>query len=154
MGLSTLYTLQEPSYLGKIAMVLVWFRMMMTHIIARVYKDSLTFTYPPIINIWLLLWFWYPWVESLILLLVLIIHTHAFTYIPVRSNIGQFPLPSKQGAAGIDWWLFGIPLTRSLGPLGNTLNLLRAHILVETMPRAQAFLFCALSRTNWKFFVS
>ena len=52
---SGLYTIQEPSHLGKIAQVPIWFRMLLTPIITRVYKDSLTLTYPPNINIWLIL---------------------------------------------------------------------------------------------------
>ena len=43
--------MQEPSYLGKIALVSIWFRMVFTQIITRIQKDSLTFAYPPNINI-------------------------------------------------------------------------------------------------------
>ena len=45
---SCLKTLQEPWYLGKIALVSIWFRLVLTQIITRGYKDSLTLTYPPI----------------------------------------------------------------------------------------------------------
>jgi hypothetical protein len=38
--------MQEPTYLGKRAPVSVWFRMVLTQIMTRMYKDSLTLTYP------------------------------------------------------------------------------------------------------------
>ena len=79
------YTMQELSYLGRITLVL---NMVLTQTINRVYKDSLTFTYIPNINIWLVLQFWYPHVGSLIPLLMLIINTmHSPIYL---SNIGKF----------------------------------------------------------------
>ena len=34
--------MQEPSNLGKIVLVLVWFKMVLTRITTRVYKASLT----------------------------------------------------------------------------------------------------------------
>jgi hypothetical protein len=46
-----LYTMQEPSYPGKITPVLVWFRRVLTQII-KVFKDPLTLPYPPHTNIW------------------------------------------------------------------------------------------------------
>ena len=81
------YTMQEPSSLGKIVQVSVWFRMFLwTPIITRVYKDSLTLTYPPNIKIWLVLQFQYPQVNTLIPLLMMIIDT---TNSPIhQSNIG------------------------------------------------------------------
>ena len=47
--------MQEPSYLGKIDLVSIWFRMVLTQMITWVYKDSLTLRYPPNINIWLVM---------------------------------------------------------------------------------------------------
>ena len=46
-----LYTMQELSYLGKSTLVSIWFSNGMTQIRTQVYKDSLTLTYPPNINI-------------------------------------------------------------------------------------------------------
>ena len=67
--------MQEPSYLGGIALVSIWFRMILTPKKIWVYKVSLTLTYPPNINIPLLFQFWYPWVGSLIPLMRLITDT-------------------------------------------------------------------------------
>lgn len=39
--------MQEPSHLGEITLESIWFRMVLTGIITRVYKDSLGLTYPP-----------------------------------------------------------------------------------------------------------
>jgi hypothetical protein len=39
--------MEEPSYLGKIALVLIWCRMVLNQMITWAYKDSLTLTYPP-----------------------------------------------------------------------------------------------------------
>ena len=79
-----LCTMQELSYLGKVTPVSIWFMMMLTQIITRVFKDSLILTYLPNINIWLILQFWYPQVGSLISLLMLIYWHRASTYIPVQ----------------------------------------------------------------------
>ena len=38
-------SIQESSYLGKIAIVSIWFRMVLTQMTTRVCKDSLTLTY-------------------------------------------------------------------------------------------------------------
>ena len=70
---SSLYTMQELSYLCRFTLVSICYRMLLTQIITRVYKDSLTLTYPPNINIWLVLQFWYPHVGSLIPLCWLLI---------------------------------------------------------------------------------
>jgi hypothetical protein len=81
---SGLYTLQDPSHLGKIALISIWFRMVVTQLITPVYKDSHTLRYSPNIDIWLVLKFWYPRVGSLISFLILIINTiHSPSY---RSN--------------------------------------------------------------------
>ena len=48
---SSLYTKQEPSYPGKIALESIWFTMVSTQKSTQVYKDSLTLTYPANINI-------------------------------------------------------------------------------------------------------
>jgi hypothetical protein len=39
---SGLYTMQELSYLGKVTLVLIWFRMVLTQIITQVFKNSPT----------------------------------------------------------------------------------------------------------------
>ena len=70
-----IYSMQEPTYLCKIALVSICFGMVFTQIITRVYKDSLTLTYPLDISIWLVLQFWYLWGVSLIPLVMLIIGT-------------------------------------------------------------------------------
>ena len=46
-----MYSVQEPLYLGKTALLLIWFRMVSTQIITQVYKGSLTLRNPPNINI-------------------------------------------------------------------------------------------------------
>ena len=48
-----LYTMQEPTYLSKIVLETICLEMVLTQIIIRVYKDSITFTYPTKSNIWL-----------------------------------------------------------------------------------------------------
>ena len=47
---SSMYTMQEFSYLGRITLVSIWFRMVLTQIIAWLHKDSLTLPCPPNIN--------------------------------------------------------------------------------------------------------
>jgi hypothetical protein len=76
-----LYSMQEFSYLGKITLVSIWFRRVLTQIISWVYQDSFTLTYPPNISIWLALQFWDPLVGSLwyqyqCWLLILCIHLY------------------------------------------------------------------------------
>ena len=84
---SGLYTMRKLSYLGVSTLVSIRFRMVLTQTITRAYKDSLTLTYPPNINIWLVLQVWYPQVGSSIPLLMLIIDTmHSPIY---RSNNGS-----------------------------------------------------------------
>ena len=39
--------MHELSYFGKIALVSIWFRMVLTQIVIKVHKDSLVLTYPP-----------------------------------------------------------------------------------------------------------
>lgn len=75
--------MQEPSNLGKIVLVSIWFRMGLTQIVTRVCKDSFKLTYPSNINIWLM----YPLVGSLMPLLVLIIDTIIRLYM-YHANIG------------------------------------------------------------------
>lgn len=48
-----LCTMQEPSHLGMIVLVSIWFRMVSTQIITHVYKVSLTVTYPSSTNLFL-----------------------------------------------------------------------------------------------------
>ena len=69
---------------GKIALVSIRFRMLVTQIITYLYKDSLTMTYLPNLNIWLVLQFWYSRVGSLMPLLMFDYWYHAFAYIPVQ----------------------------------------------------------------------
>ena len=57
-------TMQESSYLGKIVLVSIWSRMGLVQIIDHVYKDILTLTYLPNINIRMVLQFGYPSVHS------------------------------------------------------------------------------------------
>jgi len=52
----------------------------------REYKYSFILRYPPYINIWLVLQLSYTQIGFLISLLMLIIDTHAFTYIPVQHD--------------------------------------------------------------------
>ena len=63
---SGLYIMQELSHLGEIALVSIWFRISSSQMETQAYKNSLTLTYPPNINIWPVLQFWYPHVSSLI----------------------------------------------------------------------------------------
>ena len=81
--------MQELSYLDKITMVSIWFEMVPTQAIIRVYIDSLTLTYPPYTNFWLVLQLAYPRVGSWVPLLMLIIDTmHSLIY---WSDIGIDP---------------------------------------------------------------
>jgi hypothetical protein len=52
-----LYTMQELSYLSKITLLSICFRMVLTQRITWVYKDTLTLTYPPNIKNWLVFQF-------------------------------------------------------------------------------------------------
>ena len=66
--------------------VSIWFGIILTQTSTWVYKDSLTLTYAPNINIWLVLQFWYPWVGSLVPLLLLVIDT---MHLPIyQTNTG------------------------------------------------------------------
>ena len=74
--------MQESSYQRKVVLISIWFRMVLTQTITWVYKDSLTLTHThqlskKLTGITLLI----P-VGSLMLLLTLIVDSHAFTYIP------------------------------------------------------------------------
>ena len=84
--------MQEPSYVGKITFVSIWFRMVLTLIISRIYKDSLHQIsifdlYHKVLN---------PWVGTLILKLMLIIDT---VHLPIYwSNSGinlKFEWPNR-----------------------------------------------------------
>ena len=84
--------------LGKNALISICYRMVLTLIMTRVYKDALTLTHPPNISIWLVLQFWYPWAGSFILLLMLIIDTmHPSVF---WSNIGSNPMLHANGNIG------------------------------------------------------
>ena len=79
--LISLYIMQGPSYLGKIALVSIWFRWYWSCIKTRVYKDfslDKPTKYEYLTGITIFNWTKGSWMP----LLVLIIHTHAFTYIP------------------------------------------------------------------------
>ena len=86
--LGGIYTMQEPSYLGKSILVSMWFRMVMAPIRTHIYvKDSLILTYPSNINFlfMVLVPFWYPRIGSLISWSVMMLfHIHAFTSIVVQ----------------------------------------------------------------------
>jgi hypothetical protein len=82
---SGLYTMQKLSYLCNITLVSTRFQMVMTQIQTQVYKDSLTFTYPPNMYDWSVLQISYPWIGSLLPLLCwLLIPCNSYTYIPVQ----------------------------------------------------------------------
>ena len=46
-----LYAMQKHSYLGKVTLVSIWFRMILIQVIPLEYEDPLTLTYPSNINI-------------------------------------------------------------------------------------------------------
>ena len=52
---SNLHTIHKPFNLGKIALVSIWFKMVLTQSISRAHKAFLTLRYPSNINIWLAL---------------------------------------------------------------------------------------------------
>ena len=64
-----LYTMQELSYLGIIILLSIWFRIKLTQIMTWMNKDALLLTYPPYINIWLILQFGYMRVGTLMLII-------------------------------------------------------------------------------------
>ena len=88
------YITYELAFPGYNCASINMFRMELTQIITWVYKYSLTLTYPPRINIWLILQFQYLQVNSLIPILTLVMDNHAFTYIPIQhwSNHNIFLL--------------------------------------------------------------
>ena len=57
-----LKTRHKLVYLGKIALLSICFRMTVT----QNHNSGITLWYPPNINIWLVLWFWYPRVGSIL----------------------------------------------------------------------------------------
>ena len=80
-----LYTMQEPQYLGKITLVLIWFRIVLTQIITHVYRDSLNLDEPIKYQYLTRVWFLY-YIGSLIPLLMLTIDNKRS---PIyQSNIG------------------------------------------------------------------
>ena len=82
--------MQEPLYVGKITLVSIWFRMVLTLIITWIYKDSLTLTYHQISIFDRYYKFLNPWVGSLILLVMLIIDTMHSTMYWSNSGIDPF----------------------------------------------------------------
>jgi hypothetical protein len=77
--------MQEPQYLGKITLVLIWFRMVLTQIITHVYRDSVNLDDPIKYQHSTVIRF-LCYIGSLIPLLMLTIHTkHSPIY---QSNIG------------------------------------------------------------------
>ena len=80
-----LYTMQEPQYLGKITLVLIWFKMVLIQIITHVNRDSLNLDGPIKYQHLIVLQCLYH-IGSLIPLLMLTIAT---THSPIyQSNIG------------------------------------------------------------------
>ena len=49
--------MQETWYLGEIAVVSIWFRMVLTQIVTQVYKYSIILTFPPNIINWIVFQF-------------------------------------------------------------------------------------------------
>ena len=76
----------------------MWFRMVLTQILAQIYKDSLPLTCPSKIIIWLILQFWHSQIGSLIPLLMLITNTDIHSPIcQINTGYNQ-PLHSRKGA--------------------------------------------------------
>jgi len=65
---------KKPSSLRKVVPLAVWFRIVLTQMITWVYKDSLTMTYLPNINVGPVLQLWYQQVDTLTSLLIPRIH--------------------------------------------------------------------------------
>ena len=80
---SGLCTIQESSHLGNIFLVSIWFRMVLTQIITWIYIDSFIMRYPPNINIWLVLQFWYQSSMFSDTIIDIDYWHHVFTYISV-----------------------------------------------------------------------
>lgn len=79
---SNINTKQESSYQDIIALVLTWYRKTMTQIVDRIYKDSLTLRHPPNANIWLVLQFQHPWVNTFTPIIVMFnVWHYVFIYI-------------------------------------------------------------------------
>ena len=83
---SDLHTLKEPSYIGKVVVVLTWFELGSTQIITCVYKRFFHLGRPPDINTWQISQFWYTHVRSLIPLSTVLMKTmHSSIHL---TNIG------------------------------------------------------------------
>ena len=79
-------------------LVSIWSGMVLTQIITRVYEDSLTLTYPPNINIWLVLQFWYLQVGCLIPLLTPCIHINTRpTMVYTMDDLGVVRISYRRG---------------------------------------------------------
>ena len=91
-----LHTMQEPSYLDKIAQVSVWFRMVLAQIWTWIYKDSLHLDIPTQCQFLTGITIWYPRIGFLIPLLMLIIDTmHSPIYwsnIERKNHVIHHPL--------------------------------------------------------------
>ena len=72
----------------KIALVPIWFRMILTEIISQLCKDSLTLTYPSNFKIWLALQLWYPPIGYLVPLILITCFMVLYTCIPYQNYIG------------------------------------------------------------------
>ena len=73
--------MQEFLYLGTFALVLIWFRMVLTQILTWIYEDFFTLTYPPNIKILIGITILISGLGSLIPSLILIIdsvHSHVY----------------------------------------------------------------------------
>ena len=68
--------MQEPSYQGKIAVVSIWLRMILTQKITRIYKDSLAFDTPA------------KYYNMILYSYTIIDAVHSPTY---QTNIGEYP---------------------------------------------------------------
>ena len=101
--------MQEPSYLGKAALVSIWFRMVIIQIIARVaYKDSPSFRYPYWIDMTILI----PTGRFLLPLMMLIIDTmHSPIY---WCNIGANINLIQSVYLSVRIWLVKLPIFKRI----------------------------------------
>jgi hypothetical protein len=72
---SGIYIMQEPWYIGRVTLVSMWFRMVLTQIITRVDKRLSPLDIPTKYQYLTGITFWYPGVGSVIPLLMVIIDT-------------------------------------------------------------------------------
>ena len=141
---SGLYTMQEPSHLGKFALISIWFKMVLTQMFTWVYKDSLTWRYTPNIDIWLVSQFWYPRVGSLIPYLSwLLIPIHSPIY---RSNIGTYLSNTNTESERFSPLVAAIKLHAILKP-SRVMSLLKIQHPIQFS--ANAILLFPTQKYNW-----